>query len=91
MPESATVLAEAWGITCGVECATAHSDYFPAEQDQYGPVLRGLIELGLRTDPQDYEALQQLRVRFSAELDHVLEGVDAIISPACQCQRRQRR
>ena len=64
IPRSAKVLAEAWGITCGVECARAHADYFPAEQDQYGPVLRGLIELGLRTDPQDYEALQQLRVAF---------------------------
>ena len=81
IPHSAKVLAEAWGITCGVECARAHADYFPAQQDQYGPVLRGLIELGLRTDPQDYEALQQLRVGFSAQLDQVLNGVDAIISP----------
>jgi amidase len=81
IPHSAKVLAEAWGITCGVECARAHADYFPVQQDQYGPVLRGLIELGLRTDPQDYEALQQLRVGFSAQLDQVLNGVDAIISP----------
>ena len=81
IPNSAKVLAEAWGITCGVECARAHATYFPTQQDQYGPVLRGLIELGLRTDPQDYDALQQLRVGFSAQLDQVLDGVDAIISP----------
>ena len=81
IPRSAKVLADAWGITCGVECARAHANYFPTQQDQYGPVLRGLIELGLRTDLQDYEALQQLRVAFSAQLDQVLDGVDAIISP----------
>jgi amidase len=81
IPNSAKVLAEAWGITCGVECARAHATYFPTQQDQYGPVLRGLIELGLRTDPQDYDALQQLRAGFSDQLDQVLDGVDAIISP----------
>jgi len=81
VPQSARVLAEAWGLTCGVECARAHTDNFPARQDEYGPVLRGLIELGLRTSEEDYQALQQLRASFSAQLDQVLAGVDAIISP----------
>ena len=81
VPSSAKVLAEAWGITCGVECARAHADLFPAKQDQYGPVLRGLIELGLRTNPKDYDALQALRGSFGAQLDQVLGNVDAIISP----------
>jgi amidase len=81
VPQGARVLAEAWGLTCGVECARAHTEHFPARQDEYGPVLRGLIELGLRTSEQDYQALQQLRARFSEQLDQVLAGVDAIISP----------
>lgn len=81
VPQGARVLAEAWGLTCGVECAGAHTEHFPARQDEYGPVLRGLIELGLRTSEQDYQALQQLRARFSEQLDQVLAGVDAIISP----------
>lgn len=81
VPPSARILAEAWGLTCGVECAQAHADYFPAQQDQYGPVLRGLIELGLRTPHGDYQALQKLRREFSTQLDEVLEQVDAIISP----------
>jgi amidase len=81
VPQGARVLAEVWGLTCGVECAGAHTEHFPARQDEYGPVLRGLIELGLRTSEQDYQALQQLRARFSEQLDQVLAGVDAIISP----------
>ncbi len=81
VPQSARVLAEAWGLTCGVECARAHTDNFPSRQDEYGPVLRGLIELGLRTPERDYQALQQLRAGFSVQLDQVLAGVDAIISP----------
>jgi amidase len=44
-------------------------------------VLRGLIELGLRTPHGDYQALQKLRREFSTQLDEVLEQVDAIISP----------
>ena len=81
VPQSAKVLAEAWGITCGVECAKAHTDYFPAQRDLYGPVLSGLIELGQRTNPQDYEALQVLRANFTAQVDKILETVDAIVSP----------
>ena len=81
VPKTARVLAEAWGLTCGVECARAHSEHFPARQDEYGPVLRGLIELGMRTPEQDYQALQQLRASFTDEMDQVLAEVDAIISP----------
>lgn len=81
IPQSARVLAEAWSITCGVECASAHADYFPAQRELYGPVLRGLIENGLRSSPADYQALQDLRVQFAAQFDRLLTGVDAIISP----------
>ena len=36
VPQSAGVLAQAWGL-CGVECARAHTEYFPARQSEYGP------------------------------------------------------
>ena len=81
VPQSAGVLAQAWGTTCAVECARAHTEYFPARQDEYGPVLAGLIALGMRTSEQDYQALQELRTAFAHQLDQVLEGVDAILSP----------
>ena len=44
-------------------------------------MLAGLIELGLRTSKQDYQALQELRTAFAQQLDQVLKGVDAILSP----------
>jgi amidase len=81
VPSSASILAEAWGISCGVECAQAHADYYPQQQELYGPVLKGLIELGLRTSVEDYQALQTLRASFAQQLSAVLNGVDAIIAP----------
>jgi len=81
VPPSARVLAEAWGISCGVECAKAHQGYYPEQQALYGPVLQGLIELGLRTPEQDYQALEALRKAFTAQLNEVLGAVDALISP----------
>ena len=44
-------------------------------------MLAGLIALGMRTSEQDYQALQELRTAFAHQLDQVLEGVDAILSP----------
>lgn len=81
VPPSAETLAQAWGITCAVECAQAHAEYYPAQCKLYGPVLTGLIDLGLRTNQQEYDALQTLRADFAAQLDQVLTAVDAIISP----------
>ncbi len=81
VPQSAKILAEAWGISCGVECARAHQGYYPEQQELYGPVLQGLIELGLRTPDADYQALEAVRRAFTEQLSNVLDGVDALISP----------
>lgn len=81
VPPSARILAEAWGISCGVECARAHQGYYPEQKALYGPVLQGLIELGLRTSSEDYQALETLRQAFTEQLNDVLTGVDALISP----------
>jgi len=81
VPASARVLAEAWGISCGMECARAHQDYYPEQAELYGPVLRGLIELGLRTSAEDYQALEVLRQTFSEQFNRVLGGIDALLCP----------
>lgn len=81
LPAAYRRLVDEWGITCAVECARAHRDYYPAKKSLYGPVLSGLIELGLQPPPGAYESLAELRVQFRAELDTLLGEVEMLISP----------
>lgn len=81
VPESARRLVQGWSITCGVECARAHRRYYPERKSEYGPVLSSLIETGLSATEADYQALEQVRGQFRAELDELLEGVDMMIAP----------
>ncbi len=81
LPASSATLVRGWGITCGVECARAHQAYYPARKAEYGPVLAGLIELGLNASPQDYADLERIRGQFRRELDALLDGVDVLITP----------
>lgn len=81
MPDSLGELVRGWNLTCGVECARAHARYYPARKAEYGPVLASLIERGLRATEAEYQVLEQVRARFRAALDGLLQGVDAIIAP----------
>ena len=81
VPSAYARLSADWALTCGVECARAHARYYPARKDEYGPVLAGLIELGLSVDPADYAALEDLRCEFTGEFDTLLESVDLLITP----------
>jgi len=81
MPSSYARLVHDWALTCSVECARAHRDWYPKNKRLYGPVLSGLIELGLTVTQQSYDELESLRRRFSAELDGLLGSVDLLISP----------
>lgn len=74
-------LVEQWGITCAVECASAHRGYYPAHKDEYGPVLAELIEFGLNPPEGAYEALESARQSFGEALEAMLSGVDCLIAP----------
>ncbi len=81
IPESYRDLVDQWGITCGVECARAHADYYPAQRERYGPVLTDLIELGLHPPPGAYEALEGARVAFRDAFDASFEAMDLMLTP----------
>lgn len=81
LPATYRRLVNEWGITCAVECARAHRHYYPARKSEYGLVLAGLIELGLRPPPGAYESLAELRLRFRTELNALLEEVELLIAP----------
>lgn len=81
MPASAATLVRGWGVTCSVECARAHSEFYPDRKGEYGPVLAAFIEYGLTASREDYGWLETLRMQFRDELDACLESVDVIITP----------
>ena len=74
-------LARNWAITCGVECARAHAEWYPSQAGDYGPALKGLIESGRRASPGDYETMQRQRAAFREGLDATLAKLDALIAP----------
>jgi len=74
-------LVDDWGITCGLECARAHADYYPEHKDLYGPVLANLIDLGLSVPEEKYAELEDVRNVFRARLNEVLSGVDMLAAP----------
>jgi len=81
IPESYQQLVHDWALTTSVECARAHRDWFESGQNEYGPVLKSLIELGLSVGEDTYLGLEKLRRQFSCDLDAVLEGVDVLLCP----------
>lgn len=81
LPPEYRQLVDEWGITCGVECARAHAEYFPARRTEYGPVLASLLDLGLSVPQEKYAELQRLRVTFRGKLDALLGDVDVLMAP----------
>lgn len=81
MPSAARALVRHWSETCGRETAAAHTPYYPAQRDRYGPALRSLIEIGRATTEQRYEALQRVREQFRRQLDQLFEDVDVLLMP----------
>ncbi|MCZ6887785.1 MAG: amidase [Gammaproteobacteria bacterium] len=85
VPDSATLVAN-WAITCGVECSLAHIDTYPSRAEEYGPALRGLIDLGRRAQAAEYALLERERERYRAELDTLLTHVELLIAPCMPVQ-----
>jgi Asp-tRNA(Asn)/Glu-tRNA(Gln) amidotransferase A subunit family amidase len=64
------------------EAAAAHVDLFEAHPEGYRPLLRALVENGLRTTALDYIRAQAARRRLREQLLAALEGFDALLLPA---------
>ena len=75
-------LVNRWVVTCGVECALAHSDTYPSRQKDYGESLSQLISFGReRATAMEYASLEQQRLQFRVGMETVLSSVDAVITP----------
>ena len=81
LPAAYAELVASWGVTTAVECLRAHAQYYPAQRDQYGPVLAALLDMGLNTPQSAYDHLQVVRKNFQAALNDLFAQVDYLIAP----------
>ena len=75
-------LVQGWGITCGVETALAHAQFYPSRRSDYGAPLARLIDAGLAAPATAYATLERKRERFRTDLETLLHTVDILIAPA---------
>ncbi|MBM3516601.1 MAG: amidase [Alphaproteobacteria bacterium] len=80
MPPDAAAVAS-WVPICGTEVAVAHDATFPAQADQYGPVLRGLIETGHALSATGYACAHFARLALAGALATLFRDVDLILAP----------
>ncbi|TXL75702.1 amidase [Vineibacter terrae] len=71
-----------WLPLCAVETAVAHEATFPKQADQYGPGVRGLIELGRGLSGFDLTKIQLVREAFRGRVAAFFQDVDLLLIPA---------
>jgi amidase len=71
-----------WLPLCAVETAVAHEATFPNHADQYGPGLRGLIELGRGLSGFDLAKILVEREAFRGRVAAFFQDVDLLVIPA---------
>jgi amidase len=81
MPDFSDML-DAWMTICGKEMAEAHAKNYPSRANEYGPYLREFLSNGSRVTPQQLAAAREKRAALTAQLNTLLESVDAMAGPA---------
>lgn len=81
MPDLSDVVPT-WLAICGAEIAAAHAATYPARAAEYGPYLREFLAAGASVTPQDLTAARRRRAELTAQMDALLETVDAMAGPA---------
>ncbi|VBA42868.1 Putative amidase AmiD [Mycobacterium attenuatum] len=66
----------------GVETVIAHAETYPARADEYGPVLRGLLDNARKLSAVEYQGLITRRREFTEALQRVFTDVDLVLLPS---------
>jgi amidase len=72
---------DGWMLHCGIETAIAHEATYPSRAEEYGPMLRWLIELGRSASFSDYQKLILARNAYRGELDLLFTEIDLFLVP----------
>jgi aspartyl-tRNA(Asn)/glutamyl-tRNA(Gln) amidotransferase subunit A len=82
LPDSFHTLAADQVVIMSVEAATFHQSMFEQHADDYGPMLREIIERGLATDSMTYSRALERRLAFSADAHRLAGEVDVLMTPS---------
>lgn len=74
-------MVQDWFPLCGVEVAVAHEATYPAREAEYGPGLKGLIDLGRTQSGLDYQHIVLRRLDFAGRVRALFENLDLIMIP----------
>lgn len=80
LPETTATL-DAWSIICAADVANAHAATFPSQADEYGPDLRGLLELGNSVSGRALAEANATREAYTIALDRLFDDVSAVLTP----------
>lgn len=81
-PAEPATLDEIYFAICPHETFIAHSATYPSRAEEYGKFFRDFLEIGESISDEQYAAASEKRGQYVAELNAVLESVDAIVCPA---------
>jgi amidase len=74
-------ISDAGEIIVSVEASTYHQAMFAENNEQYEPRIRELIEKGLSIPAIQYARALEVRLEQCAEIEALLENVNALITP----------
>jgi amidase len=75
-------LVPTWAAICGAEIAAAHAATYPSRAAEYGPYLREFLAMGGSVTPKALTAARRRRAEITAQMDALLDTVDAMAGPA---------
>jgi amidase len=84
LPQSFFQASYDWVPLCAVEAAVAHVETYPKQAGDYGPVLAGLLDTGLKLSGIDLQRLLLRRATLKGELDKFLASVDLLLLPVME-------
>lgn len=76
-----TEVCQYWGAVVAAQAAIAHSQWFPAQADRYGPVFRSTLEVADSITGSHYAQAQLAAAKVRAVFAGAFESVDVIASP----------
>ena len=70
-----------WVPACALEAAFAHRATYPAQKDEYGPILASVLNAGRAVSVMDYQAIRLRRMDLRGRFSHLLQTIDALLTP----------
>ena len=82
LPDSFAVIHSSQRIVSNVECSGVHGVNHRIRAADYGPRIRGGMEMGMIMPTSAYLKAQRLRRQFRADLSEMAARVDVVMTPA---------